>query len=88
MNIPTNSAQGICLRLYLSDIDKGAIEIDGGKKSIVIAIVPRSNQPEGATHAAYQLIHGRSGEDHPVVGHAKFYRTEHIPAELQLDIQL
>lgn len=88
MNIPIQSSQSICLRLYLSNIDKTAIDNDGGSKSIVLAIVPRLNQPEGATHAAYQLIHGRRGEDHLVVGHAKLYRSEHIPSALQLDIRL
>lgn len=88
MNTPIDTNQGICLRLSMSDLVKEALEKDGGKTSVVLYIVPRKDQPAGATHAAYQAIRGRTGEEHPVVGHAKFYRSDAIPAELQPEFKL
>ena len=88
MNTPIDSNQGICLRLSMSDLVKDALEKDGGKTSVVLYIVPRSGQPAGATHAVYQGVRGCKGEEHPVVGHARFYRSDAIPAELQTDLPL
>lgn len=88
MNIPTNTSQCICIRLSMSDLVKEALEKDNGKTSVVLYIVPRSNLPLGATHAIYQGIPGRKGEEHPRVGHAKFYRSDTVPSELQHDLPL
>ena len=72
----------------MSDLDKSALEKDGGKTSVVLYVVPRSGQPAGATHAIYQGIPGRKGEEHPVVGHARFYHSSAVPVELQADLSL
>lgn len=77
-----SNQQGICARLWMSDIDKSALEKDEGRTAVVIYIVPRKGLPYGATHAVYQAIHGRKGEEHPVIGHARFYEDA-VPAELQ-----
>jgi hypothetical protein len=72
----------------MSDLVKEALEKDGGKTSVVLYIVPRPGQPAGATHAIYQGVRGRKGEEHPVVGHARFYRSDAVPTELQSDLSL
>lgn len=82
-----STPQGICARLWMSDLDKSALEKDEGKTAVVIYVVPRSGLPYGATHAVYQAIPGRKGEEHPRVGHAKFY-PDAVPAELQTDLPL
>ena len=82
-----NANQGICARLWMSDIDRDALEKDEGKTALVIYIVPRSGLPFGATHAVYQGIPGRKGEEHPRIGHAKLY-PDSVPAELQTDLPL
>jgi len=68
MNSPVNTNHGACLRLTMSDLVKEALEKDQGKTSVVLYIVPRQGQPAGATHAIYQGIPGRNGEDHPESG--------------------
>ncbi len=88
MNQPIDTNLGICLRLSMSDLAKEALEKDGGKTSVVLYIVPRSGMPYGATHAAYQGVPGKKGEEHPRVGFVRFYRSETIPAELQTDLPL
>lgn len=88
MNSPVNTNHGACLRLTMSDLVKEALEKDQGKTSVVLYIVPRQGQPAGATHAIYQGIPGRNGEEHPLVGFARFYRSDAIPAELQTDLPL
>lgn len=76
--------QGTCMRLYMSDLDKGALEKDAGKTAVVLYIVPRKGLPQGATHAVYQHVPGKKGEDHPRVGFARPYRnTSNVPAYLQ-----
>lgn len=76
--------QGTCLRLYMSDLDKTALEKDAGKTAVVLYIVPRSGLPQGATHAVYQHVPGKTGEQHPVVGFARPYRNRgSVPACLQ-----
>lgn len=79
--------QAVCLRLTMSDLDRSALEKDEGKTSVILYVVPRKGQPYGATHAIYQGIAGRKGEDHPVVGHAKFYPNA-VPNELQHSLPL
>ena len=88
MNTPIDTNQCFCIRLSMSDLVKEALEKDGGKTSIVLAIVPRRNQPFAATHAAYQLVRGRKGEEHPKVGFVRFYRSDAVPEELQHDLDL
>ena len=75
----------ICARIWMSDIDKSALEKDEGKTAMVIYVVPCSGLPFGATHAVYQGIPGRNGEEHPKIGHAKLY-PDAVPAELQTDL--
>lgn len=75
----------ICARLFLGEIEKSALEVDEGKKSMVIYVVPRSGLPYGATHAVYQGIQGKQGEEHPVIGHARFY-PDAVPSELQNEL--
>ena len=79
MNTPTDTNQGICIRLAMSDLVKEALEKEGGKTSVVLYIVPRPGLSFGATHAVFQGIPGRKGEEHPRVGHAKFYRSDTVP---------
>lgn len=88
MNTPTNYQQGVCVRLTMSDLNKEALEKDAGKTSVVLYIVPRPDQPAGATHAIYQGIPGAKSEEHPRVGFARFYRSDAIPSELQTDLPL
>ena len=88
MNTPTDTNQGICIRLSMSDLVKDALEKEGGKTSVVLYIVPRPGLPYAATHAVFQGIPGKRGEEHPVVGHARFYRSDAIPQNLQNDLPL
>jgi hypothetical protein len=88
MNTPLHTNHGACLRISLGDIDRSALEDDGGRKSFPVAIVPRKGLPAGATHAVYQIVKGKTGEEHPVVGHAKFYSTAAIQrAGIQLSLE-
>lgn len=82
MNTPIDLKVATCMRLTMSDLDRDALEKDGGKTSVVLAIVPRSGLEYGATHAVYQLIRGRAGEENPRVGFVRFYRSDAVPAEL------
>jgi hypothetical protein len=76
--------QGTCMRLYMSDLDKAAIEKDAGKTAVVLYIVPRKGLPQGATHAVYQHVPGKIGEEHHTVGFARPYRDRKLtPAYLQ-----
>ena len=61
------------MRLYMSNLDKTALEKDAGKTAVVLYIVPRPGLPQGATHAVYQRVPGKTGEQHPVVGYARPY---------------
>ncbi len=88
MNNTIDYDKGVCVRIFMSDLVKEALEKQNGKTSVVLAIVPRPGLPFGATHAVYQHIRGRKGEEHPVVGHAVFYERSVIPAELQPDLSL
>lgn len=72
------------MRLYMSDLDKTALEKDSGKTAVVLYIVPRKDLPQGATHAVYQHVPGKTGEQHPIVGFARPYRDRSgMPAYLQ-----
>jgi hypothetical protein len=76
--------QATCMRLYMSDLDKTALEKDAGKTAVILYIVPRKKLPQGATHAVYQHVPGRTGEQHPIVGFARPYRSpSSTPAYLQ-----
>lgn len=88
MNTPTNHNQAICARIFMSDIQKEHLQKSEGKTAIVLYVVPRKNQPFGATHAVYQGIPGAKGEEHPVIGHARFYHSSTVPTELQQDLTL
>jgi hypothetical protein len=73
------------LRLIMPEVQRDHLEIlPDGKKALPIAIVPRSNLPDGATHAVYQLIPGRSQEEHPVIGYAKPYGNAGTPKPFYL----
>lgn len=62
------------LRLIMPEVQRDHLEIlPDGRKALPIAIVPRSNLPDGATHAVYQLIPGLANGEHPVIGYAKPY---------------
>jgi hypothetical protein len=79
---------GACIEIAMSDIDREALTKVDGKTKIVVYVVPRANLPRGATHAVYQAIRGRKGEEHPRIGTAILYTTEHVPAELQTEFTL
>lgn len=75
------SANGTCIRLTMSDLDRSALTKADGKTSVVLYIVPRAGLKNGATHAVFQGIPGKRGGEHLVVGDACFY-GDAVPGDL------
>jgi hypothetical protein len=68
------ASNSTCIRLYMSDIDKSALEKHDGKTGIVLYVTPADGLPHGATHAVYQGM-AILGTDHRVIGHARMYEA-------------
>ena len=64
-----NTNTAVCVRLFMSDIDKAALENHDGKKGIALFVTPEPNQPHGATHAVYQ----NTPSGPKLIGHGKLY---------------
>ena len=67
-----NSPDSVCIRLWMSDIDRSALEKHNGKTGIVLYVQAQPGLPDGATHAVYQGM-AMIKIGHKVIGHAKFY---------------
>ena len=67
MSTPTQD--GVCIIMWMSDVDKKALRKHGDKTGIELFIAPHTDMPDGATHAVYQ--HTPNGNR--VIGHGKFY---------------
>lgn len=67
-----NSPNSVCIRLWMSDIDRSALEKHDGKTGIILYVQEQRGLPDGATHAVYQGM-AMLSSGHKVIGHARFY---------------